>query len=184
MMSISVRVRLALSCLVFLVANAQAQSVDLTAVTLYGTDADGNVRAEERWNTIYLDGAWDVGFYEGQADVGPPVTWLNREGDLGVDVVLSVGETRTFSAVVNEPDFWSSSDGDNSAALDISDALNVLGFLFLGSFPLNETLPGPVNCGPDPTIVIDPDGPGVLPGQPATSLGCDMYPSAAGLACE
>jgi hypothetical protein len=75
------------------------------------------------------------------------------------------------------------SDGDNSAALDISDALNLLGFLFLGNFPLNETLPGPSNCGPDPDVLIDPDGEGGFPPQPATSLGCDTYPSATGTAC-
>jgi hypothetical protein len=75
------------------------------------------------------------------------------------------------------------SDGDNSAALDISDALNVLGFLFLGSFPLNETLPGPENCGVDPDSEIDPDGDGPLPVQPAESLGCETYPSGAGIAC-
>jgi hypothetical protein len=75
------------------------------------------------------------------------------------------------------------SDGDNSGALDISDALNLLGFLFLGSFPLNETLPGPANCGLDPDFEIDPDGDGPLPVQPAESLGCDTYPSAVGLAC-
>jgi hypothetical protein len=76
------------------------------------------------------------------------------------------------------------SDGDNSAALDISDALNVLGFLFLGSFPLNETLPGPSNCGSDPTTPIDPDGGGPFPVQPAESLGCDVYPSDVGAACQ
>jgi hypothetical protein len=75
------------------------------------------------------------------------------------------------------------SDGDNSNALDISDALNVLGFLFLGSFPLNETLPGPQNCGSDPTTEIDPDGPGGFPPQPVGSLGCDLYPSATGISC-
>jgi hypothetical protein len=76
------------------------------------------------------------------------------------------------------------SDGDNSGLLDISDALNILGYLFLGSFPLNETLPGPTSCGPDPTVEIDPDGAGGFPPQPATSLGCDMYPSASGTACQ
>jgi hypothetical protein len=69
------------------------------------------------------------------------------------------------------------SDGDNSGAVDLSDALNLLQFLFLGGFPLVATLPGPFDCGSDPTVDIDPDGPGGFPNQPATTLGCDMYPS-------
>jgi hypothetical protein len=79
------------------------------------------------------------------------------------------------------------SDYDNSALLDISDPLNALGFLFLGN---NITpAPGAMNCGLDPTDAIDdgndppPNGPDGLPAQPAASLGCDMYPSAVGMAC-
>jgi hypothetical protein len=122
-----------------------------------------------------------------QFGMGPPVGPIFRRGDHDgsglVDITDPLNLLSFLFLGTTPPICEDASDGDNSWALDISDALNVLGFLFLGSFPLNETLPGPTNCGLDPTVVIDPDGAGGFPVQPATSLGCESYPSSTGTAC-
>jgi hypothetical protein len=115
--------------------------------------------------------------------IGTPFRRGDHDGSGIVDITDPLNLLGFLFLGTTPPICEDASDGDNSAALDISDALNLLGFLFLGSFPLNETLPGPMNCGPDPDIAIDPDGPGGFPEQPATSLGCDTYPSATGTAC-
>ena len=98
------RIVLAGFWLMLVASQVPAQSVNLTGVTLYGATESGNVRIAERWNTLYSDPAWDVGLYEGQADDGLPVNWLNDPDDLSVNVPLAPGETRTFTAVVAAPD--------------------------------------------------------------------------------
>ena len=64
------------------------------------------------------------------------------------------------------------SDFDNSGALDITDALILLGHLFLGQ---PNSLPAPgTSCGPNPTTVQPPIPP--IPEQQPLDLGCDQYP--------
>ena len=67
------------------------------------------------------------------------------------------------------------SDTDNSGQVDFTDAISELRWELLGQFPLENTLPGPFVCGPDPDFEIDPDGPGGLQAQPGESLGCEEY---------
>ena len=118
-----------------------------------------------------------------ETGMGTPFRRGDHDGSGIVDITDPLNFLGFLFLGTTPPICEDASDGDNSGALDISDALNVLGFLFLGSFPLNETLPGPTNCGLDPTVVIDPDGAGGFPVQPATSLGCESYPSSTGTAC-
>jgi hypothetical protein len=140
------------------------------------------------------DGVLDVNQIQSNFDTekaqfgkGPPVGPIFRRGDHDgsglVDITDPLNLLSFLFLGTTPPICEDASDGDNSGALDISDALNVLGFLFLGSFPLNDTPPGPTNCGPDPVVVVDPDGPDGFPEQPVTSLGCNTYPSATGTAC-
>jgi hypothetical protein len=119
----------------------------------------------------------------GSVTCGTPFRRGDHDGSGIVDITDPLNLLGFLFLGTTPPICEDASDGDNSGIADITDALNVLGFLFLGSFPLNETLPGPMTCGLDPTVVIDPDGEGGFPPQPATSLGCDMYPSASGTAC-
>jgi hypothetical protein len=119
----------------------------------------------------------------GPPPMGPRFRRGDHDGSGLVDITDPLNLLSFLFLGQTPPICQDASDGDNSAALDISDALNVLGFLFLGSFPLNDTPPGPNTCGLDPNMPVDPDGPGGFPEQPATSLGCDMYPSAVGTAC-
>jgi hypothetical protein len=65
------------------------------------------------------------------------------------------------------------SDFDNSGARDISDPILLLAWLFLGGVPISPPGAGP-DCGPDPDVVLDPDGPGPFPQTPAVSIGCDL----------
>jgi hypothetical protein len=116
-------------------------------------------------------------------EMGTPFRRGDHDGSGIVDITDPLNLLGFLFLGTTSPICADASDGDNSGALDISDALNLLGFLFLGSFPLNETLPGPTNCGPDPTVIVDPDGPGGFPEQPVATLGCDTYPSATGTAC-
>jgi hypothetical protein len=79
----------------------------LTALTFYGATQEGFVRPEERWNTLYLDAAWDIALHEGPivTDPGqydPSTFWLNRAVDMGVNLRLKAGEERTFSFYVGE----------------------------------------------------------------------------------
>ena len=67
------------------------------------------------------------------------------------------------------------SDADNSGVVDFTDAISILRWSLLNTFPLELTLPGPFECGPDPTFEIDPAGDGRLPPQPVVDLGCESY---------
>lgn len=64
------------------------------------------------------------------------------------------------------------SDFDNSGALDITDALILLGHLFLGQ---PNALPQPgTSCGTNPDTIQPPIPP--IPEQEPSDLGCDKYP--------
>ena len=139
--------------LMLLASQVQAQSVNLTGITLYGATDLGNVRIAERWNTLYSDPAWDVGLYEGQADDGLPVNWLNDPDDLSVNVPLAAGETRTFTAVVAAPD---------SAAPMTFYGVNLF-------FDGNEQLPPTGNSDISVFAITDDDGPGDPPSFQANS---------------
>lgn len=71
--------------------------VNLTAVTVYATDINGNLNIGERWNTIAVHPAWDVWVKDGAL---PGNNILNHiEGvspDRWIDIPLSAGE-HTFS---------------------------------------------------------------------------------------
>ncbi len=78
--------------------------VILTAITIYGATDQGTVRYEERWNTTYLDAAWDIALHEGplvtdagEYDPTDPTFWLNKRSDMSVYVPLMAGQERTFS---------------------------------------------------------------------------------------
>jgi hypothetical protein len=79
------------------VVNFGQAQVNLTAVTVYATDIDGNLFIGERWNTIAVHPAWDVWVKDGPL---PGNNILNnidgRAPDRWIDIPLSVGE-HTFS---------------------------------------------------------------------------------------
>ena len=49
-----------------------------------------------------------------------------------------------------EPGCFDACDCNDDGILDLSDAINLLGYLFLGQTPPPQ--PGPTDCGPDPTV--------------------------------
>jgi hypothetical protein len=85
----------------FSVHDPADQIARLTGINLFKTDESGEVNVSERWNTLYLDEAWDLGVYE-----GPPVTdavgfdsarWLNDPTDLTLDFEIAACRQRTFT---------------------------------------------------------------------------------------
>jgi hypothetical protein len=141
---------------------------------------DGSCVVLSESDCVAQDGTYQGAGIDCGSDTCPTGTPFRRgdhDGSGLVDITDPLNLLGFLFLGTTPPICEDASDGDNSSALDISDALNVLGFLFLGSFPLNETLPGPSGCGSDPDVIIDPDGPGGFPEQPAASLGCDMYPN-------
>jgi hypothetical protein len=79
--------------------------VAISAMTFFGTNAQGSVNPAYRWNTLYLDAAWDIAVFAGAPPPATPVAWLNRLTDYSVDLSLIEGEEKTFGFVVsNVPD--------------------------------------------------------------------------------
>ncbi|MEC9476320.1 MAG: hypothetical protein VX764_04705 [Planctomycetota bacterium] len=86
-------------------------------------------------------------------DVGGPTEPTFRRGDInhdaGVDIadaIALLGQLFSGGATFGCED---ARDVNDDGTIDIADAIKALGYLFLGgSIPA----PGPVNCGPDPTV--------------------------------
>jgi hypothetical protein len=75
--------------------------VAITAMTFFGTDGQGSVNPSYRWNTLYLDAAWDIAVFAGAPPPALPVAWLNDLTNYGVDLPLIEGEEKTFTFVVS-----------------------------------------------------------------------------------
>ena len=73
----------------------------LTAVTYYGTTADGTVRTEERSNTLWEDLAWDLALYDSPITPDPGADLLNYLPGMNLYVPLHLNDgPRTFSFLV------------------------------------------------------------------------------------
>ena len=81
---------------------ADARATELTAVTLFGCNAEGTVDPAFRNNSGPIDAAWDLFFYEGEVfnpASGSPeeIRWLNSPKDHTVRIPLTPGRhTFTF----------------------------------------------------------------------------------------
>jgi len=75
-----------------------AQSINMTANTLFAARADGSVIYNERWNTYAPHPAWDVFVRDGAI---PGTSFLNKTDgvapDRTIDIPLTVGNTYTFT---------------------------------------------------------------------------------------
>lgn len=75
--------------------------VVLTAMTLSRTNALGTMDIAERFNTLYLDGAWDIAIFEGEIPGDPnafdPNLFLNHPNYMMIHIPLRAGEERTFT---------------------------------------------------------------------------------------
>lgn len=85
------------------------QAVDLTAVTLFGCDEQGNVDIAFRTNSGPIDAAWDVFLYEGDVynpatDSADEIKWLNDAKDHTIRIPLSPGRHKfTFHSEYSRP---------------------------------------------------------------------------------
>jgi hypothetical protein len=160
---------------------------------------------------LVINGGAPTDLDPGANAVDIPIGDLNQEGDNTIELRATPG-CATLSCQVGASVLFRRGDHDGSGAVDITDSLNRLGFLFLGTTPsecqdasdfdnsgavdisdsLNELtflFLGTV-VPPPPGINdcgIDPTevlpANGGLPEQAVISLGCDTYPSANGTAC-
>lgn len=89
-------------CILAMGSGAFSQEVRLTAMTFFGADEQGTVNPALRWNSFYLDPAWDIGLFEWKdpASVDWPSDLLNDPGDYTIAIPLAAGETRTFGFTV------------------------------------------------------------------------------------
>ncbi len=75
--------------------------VVLTALTLSRTNSLGTMDISERFNTLYLDDAWDTAIFEGQIPSDPnafdPNRFLNHPNYMMIQIPLQAGEERTFT---------------------------------------------------------------------------------------
>ncbi len=79
--------------------------ISLTAMTLTRTGPTGGMDINERWNTLFFDGAWDLALYEGDLITNPALYdpnhpdgfWLNNLTHMLIDIPLRLGEERTFN---------------------------------------------------------------------------------------
>lgn len=94
---------LVLSALMF-----PAGTMELSGITLFGADADGNQNVRGRWNSGPKDAAWDLFVHEGAAiQSDAPVAWLNDAGTNRVRIALTPGEhTFTFHFDAESPFEW------------------------------------------------------------------------------
>lgn len=86
-----------------------AWATDLTAVTLFGCDAEGMVQTAFRVNSGPIDAAWDVFLYKGDvfdaaSDDPAAVSWLNDPENHTVKIPLTPGtHTFTFHSESGQP---------------------------------------------------------------------------------
>ncbi|MBI4604784.1 MAG: hypothetical protein HY721_22710 [Planctomycetes bacterium] len=75
---------------------------------------------------------------------------------------LSLAEVEVFCAEGPPPGkVFHRGDADDNGQLQLTDAIRILGFLFLGGVPPEAPGPPPAACGPDP--------------QGSTQVGCEGY---------
>ncbi len=77
-----------------------------------------------------------------------------RRGDCNNDDTLDITDAIAALGILfggaGSPDCWDSCDANDDSTMNIADVVFTLGYLFGGGPPPPD--PGPVNCGPDPTV--------------------------------
>jgi hypothetical protein len=81
----------------------------------------------------------------------------------------------------DEPNCLDAADADNNSDLNLTDAVKIFSWLFTGGAVPPDPSPSAVeyqvgDCGPDPTIVVDPEKPPSL-GCAAPSCKCGSFPN-------
>ncbi|MGE4632008.1 MAG: hypothetical protein AAEJ47_03115, partial [Planctomycetota bacterium] len=111
-----------------------------------GTLAVGDPYASVVNNGIFYEEAGKAYLYQ----LGVEFRRGDCNNDGNVDITDAIGALGILFGGAGPPDCWDSCEANDDGTMNISDVVFTLGYLFGDGPPPPD--PGPVNCGPDPTV--------------------------------